>query len=171
MYFLKKVLLPACVIIVCFQSTANANEKTSKVDVKKIEVVIEAFRMSLIDKNKSVFINLFYNETVPWLGVASAQTIALAPPAKEGERQRPKISSSNYLSFIDWIVSTPKAIEEKFWDVKILQDGDIASVHFKYSFHQDNKKTNWGDEAWHLVRTEQGWKITSVIYSINIKGR
>jgi hypothetical protein len=92
------------------------------------------------------------------------------PPPKEDGRQRSKVGGGNYLSFIDWIVKTPKTIEEKFWDVEIINDEDIASVHFKYSFHQDDKKTNWGDEAWHLVRTEKGWKIASVIYSINIKG-
>jgi len=158
---------------VSIQSTAQANESSSQVEVTKIEAVVEAFRASIINKNKEVFINLFYNETVPWLGVASDQTLAFAPPppAKKGARQRSKVRGSNYLSFIDWIVSTPKAIEEKFWDVKILHDSDIASVHFKYSFHQDNNKTNWGDEAWQLVRTEQGWKIASVTYSINIKAK
>jgi len=184
MNFIKQIFFPACIIIVCFQSIAHANEKASQAEVKKIEAVIETFRVSLINKNKPVFINLFYNEAVPWLGVTSDQTLASVPPPPPpvkkgvnkrskvaGARQRSKVRGGNYLSFIDWIVSTPKAIEEKFWDVKILQDGDIASVHFKYSFHQDNNKTNWGDEAWHLVRTEQGWKIASVIYSINIKGK
>jgi len=173
MSFIKQIFLPACIIIACFQNIANANEKSSQAEVKKIEAVIEAFRLSLINKNKPVFVKLFYNEAVPWLGVTSDQTLASVPPppAKKGARKRSKVRGGNYLSFIDWIVSSPKTIEEKFWDVKILQDGDIASVHFKYSFHQDNKKTNWGDEAWHLVRTEQGWKIASVIYSINIKGK
>ena len=174
MSIIKQILLPVCVTFLCFQSTATANEYSNQSEVKKIEAVIEAFRMSLINKNKPVFINLFYNKAVPWLGVTSDQTLAFTPPppqVKKGARQRSKVRGSNYLSFIDWIVSTPKAIEEKFWDVKILHDSDIASVHFKYSFHQDHNKTNWGDEAWQLVLTEQGWKIASVIYSINIKGK
>jgi len=172
MSFINKILLVACAIFIVFQSTAHANNKSLHEDKKNIEAVIETFRVSLINKDKDVFIKLFYNDTVPWLGVASDKTIALAPPPKEGDRkrERTKVGGGDYLSFIDWIVSTPKAIEEKIWDVKILQDSDIASVHFKYSFHQDDNKTNWGDEAWHLVRTEQGWKIASVIYSINIKG-
>jgi len=173
MSLIKQILLPACVFLLFFQSTANANTDFNQSEIKEIEAVVETFRMSLINKNKPAFINLFYNKAVPWLGVTSDQTLAFAPPppVKKDARQRSKVRGSNYLSFIDWIVSTPKAIEEKFWDVKILQDGDIASVHFKYSFHQDNNKTNWGDEAWHLVRTEEGWKIASVIYSINIKGK
>ncbi len=170
MRFISKELLTISVIFICFQSVACAGENPKQEDIKKIEAVIETFRVSLITKDKPIFIDLFYNESVPWLGVASDKTIALAPPAKEGDRERKKVGDGNYTSFIDWIVSTPKAIEEKFWNIKILQDGDIGSVHFKYSFHQDQTKTNWGEEAWQLVRTEQGWKIASVIYSITIKG-
>lgn len=168
MSFIKKLLLPVCAIFIFFQSTVHAYEKSMQTELKNIEAVIETFRVSLINKDKPAFLELFYNKSVPWLGVANDKTIAMSP-SKEGDRQRLKVGGSDYLSFIDWIVSTPKAIEEKFWDIKILQDIDIASVHFSYSFHQDNNKTNWGEEAWHLVRTEQGWKIASVIYSINIK--
>jgi len=170
MSLINKLILPVCAIFICFQSSTHATENTMDTEREKIEAVIEAFSVSIINKDKPTFINLFHHTTVPWLGSASDKTFALAPPAKEGQPKRTKVHSSDYISFIDWIVSTPKAIEEKFWDVKILHDTDIASVHFKYSFHQDKVKTNWGEEAWHLVRTEQGWKIASVIYSINIEG-
>jgi hypothetical protein len=39
-------------------------------------------------------------------------------------------------------------------------------VSFDYSFHANGVKANWGREMWQLVRTERGWKIFSVIYSI-----
>ena len=171
MSFIKTLLLSACLVCLLFNASAHPNEKANTNEIKKIEAVIEAFRISLINKDKPLFIDLFYNDAVPWLGTASDKTMALTPPPpKEDGRQRSKVGGGNYLSFIDWIVKTPKTIEEKFWDIEIINDEDIASVHFKYSFHQDDKKTNWGDEAWHLVRTEKGWKIASVIYSINIKG-
>ena len=56
-------------------------------------------------------------------------------------------------------------MEEKFWDIDIKTDGEIASIYFKYSFHIGDYKYNWGDEAWDLVKTADGWKIVSVIYS------
>ena len=31
----------------------------------------------------------------------------------------------------------------------------------------DGKQTNWGREKWHLLRTEAGWKIISVIWSVH----
>jgi len=173
MSFINKLLLPAGIACIFFTINVQASNKANTKEIKNIEAVIEAFRVSLINKDKPVFIDLFYNDSVPWLGTVSDETMANTPPPppKEDRRKRGKVNGGNYLSFIDWIVKTPKEIEEKFWDVKIINDEDIASVHFKYSFHQDDKKTNWGDEAWHLVRTEQGWKIASVIYSINTKGK
>jgi hypothetical protein len=169
MSLIKKLLLPVCAILICFQDPTYATENTVDTERKNIEAVIEAFSDSIINKDKPTFVSLFHHTTVPWLGSASDKTVGLAPPVKEGQPQRTKVHSSDYISFIDWIVSTPKVLEEKFWDVRILHDTDIASVHFKYSFHQDNIKTNWGEEAWHLVRTEDGWKIASVIYSIDIQ--
>ena len=72
----------------------------------------------------------------------------------------------NYLSFIEGIVADPRRSEEKFENVRIDTDGDIASVYFDYSFHADGRKTNYGKEAWHLVNTDDGWKIVSVIWSV-----
>ena len=41
-----------------------------------------------------------------------------------------------------------------------------SAVSFDYVFYEAGKKTNWGKEMWQLVRTERGWKIFSVIYTI-----
>lgn len=56
-------------------------------------------------------------------------------------------------------------IEEKFYNVNIIDDGYIASVTFDYSFWYKNKKLNWGKEGWGLIKTNGQWKITSVIFS------
>ena len=56
--------------------------------------------------------------------------------------------------------------EEQFSNVKIETDGEIASISFDYAFLANRKKTNWGKEMWKLVRTEKGWKLFSVVYTI-----
>ena len=70
------------------------------------------------------------------------------------------------VKFIDSIVSDTEAIEEKFDNVRIDSDGDIAQVYFDYNFNRGEYRSNWGQEAWQLVRTTQGWKINSVIWSM-----
>jgi hypothetical protein len=43
-------------------------------------------------------------------------------------------------------------------------------VAFDYTFLANGKKTNWGREMWQLVRTEDGWKIFSVITPFATRG-
>ncbi len=156
-----KVLPLSILLCLSIQANATANKDAQK----NIQQVVEDFRVSIIDKDKEKFLNLFYGEHIPWLGVVSNETMNNHPAAAN---KRGKVSSGNYLSFIDWIVTDAKPKEEKFWDVKILSDGEIGSVHFKYSFHNGDYKTNWGEEAWHVINTKEGWKINSVIYSVTI---
>lgn len=55
--------------------------------------------------------------------------------------------------------------EEKFGNIRIINDDVIASVTFDYSFLEENTVTNRGSESWHLIKAEGKWKIVSVIYS------
>jgi hypothetical protein len=41
-------------------------------------------------------------------------------------------------------------------------------VTFDYTFLSDGRETNRGKEAWLLVRTEAGWKITTLAYSYDL---
>lgn len=49
--------------------------------------------------------------------------------------------------------------------VRILTDGTIATVYFKYVFLIDGKPENKGSETWQLVKTGAGWKIAAITYS------
>jgi len=145
-------------------ATANAPDVQS---VQQIEAVIEAFRTAIIDKDKARFAGLFLHDDITWqdvTGDASLQRIREQRP--DATKVRVDLRDS-HLSFIDGIVSDPDRSEEKFRNVRIDTDGDIASVHFDYSFHSNDRETNHGEEAWHLVRTDDGWKIASVIWSMN----
>ena len=62
-------------------------------------------------------------------------------------------------------------------DTYTYNDGPIEGVDAKawgndpnlivyYTYSVDNYKQNWGKESWHLLHGEEGWKISSVIYSV-----
>lgn len=138
-------------------------------DVAAIREVVEAFRTSIIKKDKATFVDLFYSdkpEHVTWQFVDDdarvAQLKKFAPEARKVFRW----PENNYLSFIDEIVKAgSESTEEIFRDIIIDTDGEVASVNFDYSFLLDGREKNRGREMWHLVRTEDGWKIISVIWS------
>ncbi len=133
--------------------------------IRQIEAVIEAFRTSIIDKDKDRFVQLFLDQGGTWQPVKSDERLLrlrMADPDVVKVRIHPEV---NYLSFIDGIVAAKERQEERFWNIVLDTDGDIAAVTFDYSFHSGERETNRGKEAWQLVNTGDGWKIVSVVWS------
>ncbi|TIK68805.1 nuclear transport factor 2 family protein [Stenotrophomonas maltophilia] len=155
------LLLPAWLPVIAAQN--------APADVKAIEQVVESFRTSLINKDKPTYMSLFFSdkpEDIGWQFVSEDARLQDIRKAKPDAIKARQIPANNFIARIDGTVAPPKLKEETFSNTKIETDGDVASVSFDYSFHDDGVKTNWGREMWQLVRTEQGWKIFSVIYSI-----
>lgn len=155
------LLLPAWLPVLAAQN--------APVDVKAIEQVVESFRTSLINKDKPTYMSLFFSdkpEDIGWQFVSEDARLQDIRKAKPDAIKARQIPANNFIALIDGAVASPKLKEETFSNTKIETDGDVASVAFDYSFHDDGVKTNWGKEMWQLIRTERGWKIFSVIYSI-----
>lgn len=80
----------------------------------------------------------------------------------------PRIQFDNFKTFCNFVGKTDKRIEEKFSNVRIDANDTVAMVYFNYVFLVDGIPTNHGDETWQLVRTEAGWKISSMLYSVTL---
>ncbi len=167
---MKSLLLVACLLCVpaFAQDATNIATDPQAAAKREIGVVIEDFRRAIIDKDKPRFLKLFpEGGRIAWqdaIGDASLQAVRRKKP------DAPKVKidpADSHLSFIDGIVEDKRSAEETFDNVRIDTDGDIASVIFDYRFLSDGRETNHGKEAWHLVRTDAGWKIVSVIWSMN----
>ena len=50
--------------------------------------------------------------------------------------------------------------------MRIDGDADVATVAFDYTFLADGRATNSGKECWLLVRSGDGWKIMTLVYSV-----
>ena len=138
-------------------------------DVAAVREVVEAFRLSIINKDKATFIGLFYSdnpEHVTWQMVDDDARVARLKEFVSEARRVVWWPENNYLTMIDRTVEAgSEPIEVVFRDVIIDTDGEIASVNFDYSMLLDEKEQHWGREMWHLVRTDDGWRIISVIWS------
>jgi hypothetical protein len=163
--FVKPLILLLCALL-SFTARADALPEKTDSAKKQIEGVIETFRTAIINRDKDRFTRLFLYEQPVWQSVMSDEALQRA---RQKNPQAMKVRfnpEKNYRSFIEGIVASTRRSEEKFENVRIDTDGDIASVYFDYSFHADDRKTNYGKEAWHLVNTDDGWKIVSVIWSV-----
>jgi hypothetical protein len=159
---------PLSLLFACLLSFPAFGQNSAKnPDTETVQAVIAAFGACIVDKDKDRFVKLFLHENTAWQSVTGDANLRAIREKKPGALKVRVDSSSGHLSFIDGIVAGKHREEEKFRDIRIDTDGDIASVFFDYSFHADGKETNRGKEAWHLVRTDDGWKIVSVIWSVN----
>ena len=166
---MKKTFAAALVCSLFATFAAPACAASEPGDRASIEKVVETFRVAIIKKDKASFMQLFYSENIPWIGVTTDLSLAREnanKPKPDMPDFKKIFATSGPRKFIEGIVEDKALNEEKFENVRIDSDGDVAQVWFDYSYNFGGYKANWGKEAWHMVRTEKGWKISSVIWSM-----
>lgn len=137
-------------------------------DVAEIQKIVERFDAAFREKDVANFTELFFSEKpeeVIWQFVVEDSRLARIQQTMPEARKVRRVPGKNYLTAINAVAASPLSTEEKFSNVKIDTDGEIASVNFDYSYLEGNEEKNWGREMWHLVRTDRGWRIISVIFS------
>jgi hypothetical protein len=164
--FMKKLAVLLC-CLTPFAACAQADSEAAVAAKPRIEAVVESFRTAITDRDTDRFTRLFLHEQATWQAVMSDHGLERLRKDNSEARKVRVNPERTYRSFIEGIAASERRSEETFENVRIDTDGDIASVYFDYAFISDGRRTNYGKEAWHLVNTDQGWKIVSVIWSIN----
>lgn len=137
-------------------------------DHSAISVVIERFRSAIVQRDKPRFLSLFINPDVPWQSVLSDESLV---EIRRGDPQKDKLrfnAKNSAAGFIDFVVTSKATSEETFSNIAIDGDGDVATVVFDYTFLSDGHATNSGKECWLLVRSEAGWKIMTLAWSVRL---
>lgn len=146
----------------------QALAQTPAADKQQIDAIVETFRSAIIKKDTASFMKLFLHEGITWTGVITDASIErMYANRPDPKLKRPaKYKNSSPRSFIESIATDPEQLEETFANVRIDSDGDVAQVWFDYSFVVGKNKQNWGKESWQMVRTDSGWKIAAVVWSM-----
>ncbi|MCO4798859.1 MAG: hypothetical protein KC484_06570 [Colwelliaceae bacterium] len=149
-------------------------------DEQALREIVKSFETSIINKNKSKFMKLFVDGTVSWIGVYtktdyenelkwanSKEGIELKLKIGDKFREPAKYRHSTPEIFIDSIIDNTKQPREEISNVKIISDGEVATIHFDYIFYDGDKINNSGKENWQLINSGNGWKINAVNFSIS----
>lgn len=155
-----------CCFSLLLVASAALPAKAAGADHPDIRAVIESFRVSIIQRDKPRFLGLFLQEDAPWQMVISDESVARIRHRRPDAIKARFKPDNNPVAFIDGIVKSKDPSEETFSNIRIDSDGDVATVAFDYSFLSNGRSTNSGKECWLLVRTEGGWKITTIAYSV-----
>lgn len=150
-------------------SLGQSEPRARESDIAAIRQIAQAFQTAIVQKDKAAYLALFFSDNpqeVGWQAVVDDALLAKIQrerPAAIKARRRP---DNHFIALIDSVVASPTPEEESFANLKIHTDGEIGSVMFDYVYRSNHIATNWGEEHWQLVRTESGWKIYSVVYTI-----
>lgn len=128
----------------------------------EIQNVIRQFKESIIQKDSAAFHSLFHENPVVWTGIVKNRSQQKRLEKNPGNRKN--YFKDTYENFFRYIMEKGHK-EEKFKNIRIINDDVVASVTFDYSFLEEDIVTNWGSESWHLIKAEGTWKIVSIIYS------
>ena len=161
---MNKIILFAMPILCAMACTAPA--VAASTDRPEIRAVVESFRTAIIQRDKPRFLALFVKPDLPWQSVLSDASLARVRAGRPQAAKTAFDASLTPAGFIDFVVGSKASSEETFANVRIDGDADVATVTFDYTFLADGRATNSGKECWLLVRSSEGWKITTLAYSV-----
>ncbi len=157
-----RVLLSSVLLALCLAGPAHAAD-TRSADVAAIKAVVEQFKAAIIARDGKTLGSLFLQDHDSWLSVADEATWEKIKARHPKPR---KVFPSSWKKFAEFIQKAQKPVEERFYNVRIDTNGAVASVWFDFDFLEDGKVTNRGSESWQMVRAEDGWKISSMLFSM-----
>lgn len=159
---MKKTGWFAWPLLAAFAVASQAATPASPDAQAQIGQVVAKFQAALVAKDKAGLESLFMPEGGAWfevLGDDAYRQLSAKHP------QVPRFHSDSHRRFVDFVAGSKGRVEEKFSNVRIETDGAIASVYFDFVFLVDGQPNNRGHEAWQLVNTGAGWKISAMAYS------
>jgi hypothetical protein len=166
--FVKPFLISAVMLfITCAHADVPSyigQHASTPEDIAAITKVTEDFRTGLINKDSKLLSTLMLNSSILFTSPASPEQI------KDVDEKYDVTFDGLFIGgvadFLHYVGSEKNPIEEKFYNMKITQDGHVAWVMFDYEFQGDHKTENYGVETWQLIKVANGsWKIISVVWS------
>ena len=59
---------------------------------------------------------------------------------------------------------------ERMWDPEVRVQGSIAQVWTRYDFHNNGTFSHCGIDAFNVIKTDDGWRIASVMWTVERTG-
>jgi hypothetical protein len=85
---------------------------------------------------------------------------------REGEEPRTFTGKE----FADRVPLQKGTVLERFWDPEVRVRGSIATIWTPYDFWFDGKFSHCGIDAFDLIKTADGWKISGGTYTVERNG-
>lgn len=97
--------------------------------------------------------------------VMEGATISVIRVREEAERAAIRPLSG----LVEATASAPIDLAEPVWNLRLLEDGPVATVFADYEFLIDGKRSHCGTNVFNLLRIDGEWKISGMSYSDRIE--
>jgi hypothetical protein len=67
---------------------------------------------------------------------------------------------------INSIAAVTVPMVERIWDPEVRVDGGVAIAWAPYDFYINDSFSHCGHDAFQLVRTDRGWRLSSIVYTV-----
>lgn len=129
---------------------------------KELSEMAATFQSLIASKDGDGLKAMFLPDGSNWWSVLDDATLA---DIKKKRSDASRVVPGDFRKFADFIKTTTHSPREDFKNIRIQTDGLAGTIYFDYAFFLDGKQTNHGVETWQVVKTDQGWKISALIYS------
>ncbi len=161
---MKKLLTIILASLLC-SATAIAAPANKPEEIKAITQLAHDFQSPPKTKNHKQLASLMLNANILFTSPASDEYVRKA--REESDPNTDGVRAGGFHDFAGFLKREKRQVEERFSNLKITQDRDVAWMLFDYEFVIDGKVQNDGVEAWQLVKRDGKWKIFSVTWSVN----
>lgn len=155
--FLPRVVLAAFALL-----SAGAAQASAADDTKDVTTLIAAYQQAVTSHDGARLAQMFMPDGTAWFSVLSERAWRQMKTAKP---DLSKIRPGSVASFVQMVSTNKSALDPEHSNLHTTSDGEVAAVTFDFRFLIDGKEQNRGAESWQLIRTADGWRIVSIVFS------
>jgi hypothetical protein len=147
----KKLSVLLAVVLVAVVSTAAAPSPPTS-DRDQVLKVVQGFFDALATNNVESYRTLF----VPGSQITAARN------TPDGFSVRRRTIEDD----LQKMPSNQNRLLERMWNPTVHVQGRVAAVWTPYDFHTNGRFSHSGVDIFNLLKTDAGWRIASVVYSV-----
>lgn len=152
------VLVAGVLAVPCAMAAAPTAPKPEDRDVAALRTLWNNYQRAVATKDAPALLAMYANGDVPVIGGISQKSYAVISAANKQPVPRTVSSTAK-----EDVASEVRMPPDQTENLDIHSDGEVGSVSWDY-----NAKIGHGRTIWTTVYTNDGWKISSVVYSINV---
>ena len=77
-----------------------------------------------------------------------------------------QIMRPTHQRYVDGLADGDRKLVERFWDPQVLLHDRMAAVWTPYDLYVDGEFSHCGIDNFNFLKTEEGWKITGIVFSM-----